>query len=476
MFSRDTYKGQGIQMPTGRSRAPEILAKGFSDLGAGIGKGIQGWKQNKAETKTTRAMLNSAADMEYAGAQDSKGFDSEAGAAAYETRKANIEGMSLSEMKGELDAQAMNRTIQAIKNQTEEAKAKTDYTNTQNKMLIAKNAREQDEHDTATATDRALGQVYNQQSGNYEGPVPSIDQSVGSAMGANPGASSGVLREKVQDAFGTKPLTPSEQTAQDSFELRKQQEARSVAKSLREREIPGEGIARSVDIRKELTKSMMDHAQAVPLIDDLLGVANESFFKRYLSRHTAGKVQAGLTQLKGLIRTTLVGPGAVSESEWEMINNVIANPSEWGTSKKKVKAALNSIRTALEFNLEYSKELGLMDYKSESNKLLMDEFNASEWNRYTGAGEAANQTSGGVGYEVNRFTSKGAPQTPLPSEPEQQSGGGLWGQGNPSEGGRGLWMGGNPTPDPVDPQGTPPLDRLAPMAPTYKPAPSFKPF
>ena len=408
MFSQDTYKGQGIQMPTGRSRAPEILAKGFSDLGAGIGKGIQSWKQNKAETKTTRAMLNSAADMEYAGAQDSEGFDSEAGAAAYQTRKANIEGMSLAEMKGELDAQALNRTIQAIKNQTEEAKAKTAYSNTQREMAIAKNAREQDEHDTATATDRALGQVYNQQSGNYEGPVPSIDQSVGSAMEANPGASSGVLRENVQDTFGTGPLTPSEITAQKSLALREREAARSVEVSRREREIPGLGVARSVDIREDLVATMKDHAQAVPIIDGLLGVADEDFWIRYLDKHTAGKTEANLTRLKGLIRTTLVGPGAVSEGEWEMINSVVANPREWGTSKDRIKAALNSIKTALEFNLEYSKELSLMDYKSESNASLMD-----KWNKE----QAASKENDGVGYTVLDVDSEGGLNAQLGAPP-----------------------------------------------------------
>jgi hypothetical protein len=56
-FSPQSYTGQGIVQQTERSRVGELLGAGFAGLGAGIGKGIEKFQENRAEAKELRSSL-----------------------------------------------------------------------------------------------------------------------------------------------------------------------------------------------------------------------------------------------------------------------------------------------------------------------------------------------------------------------------------------------------------------------------------
>jgi hypothetical protein len=60
-FSPQSYTGQGIVQQTERSRVGELLGAGFAGLGAGIGKGIEKFQENRAEAKELRSSLPSLA-------------------------------------------------------------------------------------------------------------------------------------------------------------------------------------------------------------------------------------------------------------------------------------------------------------------------------------------------------------------------------------------------------------------------------
>ena len=346
MFSQDTYKGQGIQMPTGRSRAPEILAKGFSDLGAGIGKGIQSWKQNKAETKTTRAMLNSAADMEYAGAQDSEGFDPEAGAAAYETRKANIEGMSLAEMKGELDAQAMNRVTQAIKIQGEAHQASMETSRLNNRATEQGMRIEQGEHEIVQANNSAMQSIYAGLEAAGEGNSESLNGIVAQALADNPKANPQVVSKNA--ALLSDQPTVQEQIALDRLQWDKDKVAHDRAIEKGAKTINGFGwVTKTQKGREELSEKLGKHEEATILIEKLTSDSIGYFNSKWPTEDKA-RWRADVVLLKAALAKGLVGSGAISKDEWELIDEVIGNPTKATDFVGNAKAKLRELQDTLD--------------------------------------------------------------------------------------------------------------------------------
>jgi len=107
--------------------------------------------------------------------------------------------------------------------------------------------------------------------------------------------------------------------AYSTFEpIQKQQLKKDLESS---RTIPGlEGFGRDEQSTNEMRKSIVDFSAASQNIDDLLNLANHPGIQNY------AKSQAIRAGLRGQLRLLIAGPGAMSDQDVALMNEVIANP------------------------------------------------------------------------------------------------------------------------------------------------------
>ena len=109
------------------------------------------------------------------------------------------------------------------------------------------------------------------------------------------------------------------QAAYSMFEpIQKQQLKKDLESS---RTIPGlEGFGKDEQSTNEMRKSIVDFSAASQNIDDLLNLANHPGIQNY------AKSQAIRAGLRGQLRLLIAGPGAMSDQDVALMNEVIANP------------------------------------------------------------------------------------------------------------------------------------------------------
>lgn len=377
MFSQDTYQGQGITQANTHSRAGELLARGISSAGQSIGAGIAGWQKKKAENKALRALYKTVME----GQRDMALADPNADAATIKDKFGEAmgagENMSTADLQGWKEGVTMNSFLetQLLRHQEnkraertatradEAHKAKQQTTQFSNE-LISPTAQRPDVfgmkpryapgEDPGAPMD-ALSPLTGDEAlpldpeGTVSGQEAFSPEHVRHLQGQLPSADVGGAMQ----SLNTGALTPSERLAYAK-------EERSIKDDQRERTVVGLGMARSVKAKEELTAVIKSHSQAVPIIDSLIEVSNAGTWKRFLSPTTRGKMGAQLSLLKGMIREDLVGPGAVSETEWEMINAAVRSPAKWGQTKEAVQSALGAVKRAVEYNMELAKEAHLL--------------------------------------------------------------------------------------------------------------------
>ncbi len=87
-------------------------------------------------------------------------------------------------------------------------------------------------------------------------------------------------------------------------------------------------------------------------IDRLLGMVDDfGLTGRALSRAEAAKARSIVGVLKGQLRLGLIGPGAVSQFEQELLNDLIANPSRIFSLRSTTRASLTELRQLINSEL-----------------------------------------------------------------------------------------------------------------------------
>jgi hypothetical protein len=108
-------------------------------------------------------------------------------------------------------------------------------------------------------------------------------------------------------------------TAYSMFEpIQKQQLKKDLESS---RTIPGlEGFGKDEQATNEMRKSIVDFSSATQNIDDLINLSNNPSIANY------AKAQAIRGGLRGQLRLLIAGPGAMSDQDVALMNEIVANP------------------------------------------------------------------------------------------------------------------------------------------------------
>ena len=134
-------------------------------------------------------------------------------------------------------------------------------------------------------------------------------------------------------------LTPSEQLA-----ITKHQ--REVAAST----VPGYGDAGNPQIAKEFRQLVSDGNDAHRLLGQLIDIGNKPGSK--FSLHWRKLAQNIALNTKAKLRTQLVGVGAVNESEWKMLDDIIANPTKWTNLKGPTLTSLKKLQDDIKIGID----------------------------------------------------------------------------------------------------------------------------
>lgn len=369
-FSQDSYQGQGIETPNwSNNKVPELLSRGFSSMSQGIGQGIKKFNQNKAERKALLSFAKAATDMER-----------ELGVLTPEQaaqRLDSFESMSLPEMRGVKNAMMIADTKRQLKQADDDAKQRQS-------LASAKNAREEEMHQrrlhsinreerAQTQTGNVLleslkepepetivnvpepgpgnniGVGANEWFGTIETNTPTKNEMLLRAFKANPDA-------KVQEVFdqlaSSKPST-SDMIAVNNYNAK--QEALLV---------DGVGQARTEDEAKKARTLKTSVESGVPKIRELIKIAVErSNFT--LDQKARGRADVMHNQLVAELKETLVGSGAVSESEWDILYKTIRHPLK-GWSDGSVVSSLEQLESDLIKKLDNTFKNTIKGYKPGS--------------------------------------------------------------------------------------------------------------
>lgn len=106
--------------------------------------------------------------------------------------------------------------------------------------------------------------------------------------------------------------------------------AEQDAKDQTSRSVPGfTGIARSPEQAGKLAESVASFKSSSDSIDQLIGITKDaSAFDKLAPTEVAAKATALASLITAENKTKIVGPGAVSESEWDILHKLVADPSK----------------------------------------------------------------------------------------------------------------------------------------------------
>ena len=132
------------------------------------------------------------------------------------------------------------------------------------------------------------------------------------------------------------------------------------------------GLARSEEGAKKVSESLIEYRNA----KDLLGTLQEiqKIGGKSLSPELRARAETAAAALKGKLRGTIVGPGAVSESEWKLLNDIVKNPTDFFTLDSRTQERLNSISNLLDTNMKNTAQAYGVSSKvplSEANQVMV---------------------------------------------------------------------------------------------------------
>lgn len=146
------------------------------------------------------------------------------------------------------------------------------------------------------------------------------------------------------------------------------------AKDLKERGIPGVGIANTGKDASAVKEIKVAVDSAKEGLNELLKLSNKS--GKSLSLDDRAKAEVIQQSLVGLLRLPLTGPGAMNEGERKMLENMIANPTNVFSMDSSSKVRLKTLMKRLDSNLKaQAKNAGVEGYtgmsKEETSRLSL---------------------------------------------------------------------------------------------------------
>lgn len=125
-----------------------------------------------------------------------------------------------------------------------------------------------------------------------------------------------------------------------------------LPKDIRERYVQDPefgGAARSEQAANKVSESLIEYRTAKDLLKTLREISTTP--AKSLRPGIKAEAATAAAALKGKLRGPIVGQGAVSESEWKILNSIVANPTDFFTLDAKTKARLDSLDNLLDSNM-----------------------------------------------------------------------------------------------------------------------------
>jgi hypothetical protein len=126
---------------------------------------------------------------------------------------------------------------------------------------------------------------------------------------------------------------------------------------MRELGVPGVGIARTVQEARDIRAAQVSKKNADSMIDQLIEIANKP--GAAFNPQDRAKADQISTLLEGAMRVQILGPGAVTEPDRQVLKSTIANPAQIFKLKGNVLNALNNLKRVNQQNLENMYESGI---------------------------------------------------------------------------------------------------------------------
>jgi hypothetical protein len=130
-------------------------------------------------------------------------------------------------------------------------------------------------------------------------------------------------------------------------------QVQGLHKEDRERYVQGRGISGLTYDPKDagpIRESIGTVDAASQSIDQLLDLSKTKG-SQWKPNEVVAKAQTLTAMLKGAIRTEIVGPGAVSESEWKLLDDIVANPTKILQMDKNTQKRLETLKDTLDTGL-----------------------------------------------------------------------------------------------------------------------------
>tara|TARA_Y100001973_G_scaffold47472_1_gene70724 strand:+ start:163 stop:2139 length:1977 start_codon:yes stop_codon:yes gene_type:complete len=127
-------------------------------------------------------------------------------------------------------------------------------------------------------------------------------------------------------------------------------------------------LASSEQEAKDFRTLAADAEHGAQIIDEVLKMDDEmGFFSRRvplpLNDATRARVQSKLNVLRGKLRLAIIGPGAVSEYEQKILEQVIGNPTKMFQIEGNTRARLESLKSMMLQGMKFKGEqIGIWDY------------------------------------------------------------------------------------------------------------------
>lgn len=126
----------------------------------------------------------------------------------------------------------------------------------------------------------------------------------------------------------------------------------------RERYVPGEGLAIDASTAKTIRENQAATKTALDAIQRLRQI-RQDYGSETMNRDIVTEAEGLATTLQGTLRTSLVGPGAVSAHEYKLMDKVIPEDvTTWLSSDKKIYSQLNTLERFMKNKLQRDLQAG----------------------------------------------------------------------------------------------------------------------
>ena len=363
-------------------------------MSQGIGQGIQKFNQNKAERKALLSFAKASTDME-----KELGFITPEQASQ---RLDEFEGKGLDELRGWKDSVVVAESMRMLKER--QAQREQQARLEERRIKLAEDAAEADkqQHQRKEDTINMANTLALGPQDETSFPVPPMDKlssylpQIGNAPPGAPPLHSGI-RDSVPTRagmFAGKPASrmPAPVTRKETDEelMNRAFEgapnasipdavaaARGPQKSISEQlaiakykddqnalTIEGIGMARTPSEAANLRTLKTSVESGIPKIRDLINIAN-TYSNITLNQDVRGKANVMHNQLVAELKETLVGSGAVSESEWDILYKTIRHPLK-GWSDGSVVSSLQELERNLISKVDAAFRNNIMGYEPGS--------------------------------------------------------------------------------------------------------------